>query len=132
MMQKRIVLGGIEIVMRERPSRPFHAGICSFYDLEEALSYVIESEEILLKGKNGAPRPLGDWERRQLDVLVHGRWQAGKITHYATNYRPDQIEAEVTESTFSRIRSGCEFLEVEGADLRNGELIDINKRRGQR
>jgi len=93
---------------------------------------VLIVDEILLKGKNGAPRPLGDWERRQLDVLVHGRWQAGKITHYATNYRPDQIEAEVTESTFSRIRSGCEFLEVEGADLRNGELIDINKRRGQR
>jgi len=65
MMQKRIVLGGIEIVMRERPSRPFHAGICSFYDLEEALSYVIESEEMAKRHKIPSDRDREAWRLAQ-------------------------------------------------------------------
>jgi hypothetical protein len=93
---------------------------------------VLVVDEILLKNKNGAPRSFSDWERNQFNLLVNSRWEAGKATFFATNYRPDQIENEVPESTWSRIKSTCEFLDVQGADLRNGELIDINKRRGLR
>jgi hypothetical protein len=79
---------------------------------------VLVVDEILLQGKGGAARSMTDWERAQFDLLVHGRWSAGQPTHYATNYTPEQIEAEVSESTWSRIRSSSHTLEVTGPDLR--------------
>jgi hypothetical protein len=79
---------------------------------------VLVVDEILLQGKGGAARSFTDWERAQFDLLVHGRWSAGLPTHFATNYSPDQIEAEVSESTWSRLRSTVHMHHVTGPDLR--------------
>jgi hypothetical protein len=85
---------------------------------------VLVVDEILLQGKRDpktgerALRSMTDWERAQFDLLVHGRWANGLPTHYATNYTPAQIEAEVSESTWSRLRSTVHMHEVTGPDLR--------------
>lgn len=79
---------------------------------------VLLVDEILLQGRSGAVRSFTEWERSQFDLMVHNRWLAGKPTLYATNYKPEQVEAEVSESTWSRIRSASLFFEVSGKDMR--------------
>ena len=79
---------------------------------------VLLVDEILLQGKSGVVRSFTEWERSQFDLMVHNRWLAGKPTLYATNYKPEQVEAELSESTWSRIRSTAAFFEVSGKDLR--------------
>jgi hypothetical protein len=79
---------------------------------------VLLVDEILLQGKGGTVRSFTEWERSQFDLMVHNRWLSGKPTLYATNYKPEQVEAEVSESTWSRIRSTSMFLEVIGKDMR--------------
>jgi hypothetical protein len=79
---------------------------------------VLLVDEILLQGKSGVVRSFTEWERSQFDLMVHNRWLAGKPTLYATNYKPEQVEVELSESTWSRIRSTAAFFEVSGKNLR--------------
>lgn len=79
---------------------------------------VLLIDEILLKGRSGQLRALSDWERSQLDSLVQARWNAGKPTLFATNYSPREIEQDLSESTWSRIKNSTRALEVSGGDLR--------------
>lgn len=79
---------------------------------------VLLVDEILFRDRKGRKRSFSDWERHQLDLLVHERYNEGKPTLYATNHNPADIEDEVAESTWSRIRATSTFLEVDGPDLR--------------
>jgi DNA replication protein DnaC len=81
---------------------------------------VLLVDEVVLRGKDGRPRDLSKWESKQLDRIAHERWNAAKPTLWATNCTPAQIEAQASESTWSRIRATSEFLEVVGPDLRQG------------
>jgi hypothetical protein len=83
-----------------------------------AAAPVLVVDEILLQGRNGQARSLTEWERAQFELLLHERALAGYPTHFATNYSPAQIEAEVSESTWSRLRSTVHQHEVTGPDLR--------------
>ncbi len=59
-----------------------------------------------------------DWAQAQLEVLLHGRYDAGKPTLFATNSSLNQLEDRMSDSTWSRVRGSSQTLEVAGADFR--------------
>jgi DNA replication protein DnaC len=66
-------------------------------------------------------RNLSEWAQGQLEQVIHGRYDAGKPTLYATNCSLRQLEDRLSDSSWSRLRSSGLVLEVQGADMRQQE-----------
>ncbi|CAN5133614.1 ATP-binding protein [soil metagenome] len=77
----------------------------------------VQNAEFLVLDDLGSERPT-EWVRERIFVIVNHRYREALPTVFTSNIGPEELPAQLSARTASRIIAMCEGVEIEGDDYR--------------